>query len=88
MIARRPEPAKSGAYSWVKAPRYRGQPMEVGERNPPRGARAVLSKDGGKTWDVAGKIIQKKYLLRPATRQLGGSLEDTRVGLGNADLVT
>lgn len=25
-----PEPGKSGAYSWIKAPRYDGQPMEVG----------------------------------------------------------
>ncbi len=25
-----PAPGKSGAYSWLKAPRYRGQPMEVG----------------------------------------------------------
>lgn len=26
----KPEPGRSGAYSWLKAPRYRGQPMEVG----------------------------------------------------------
>jgi len=25
-----PQPARPGAYSWLKAPRYRGQPMEVG----------------------------------------------------------
>lgn len=25
-----PEPHKNGAYSWIKAPRYKGQPMEVG----------------------------------------------------------
>ena len=25
-----PEPAKQGAYSWIKSPRYRGRPMEVG----------------------------------------------------------
>ncbi len=31
--------------------------MTYGERNPPRGARAVLSRDGGKTWDTDGKII-------------------------------
>jgi len=31
--------------------------MTYGERNPPRGARAVLSRDGGKTWDTEGKII-------------------------------
>ncbi len=31
--------------------------MTYGERNPPRGARAVLSRDGGKTWDMDGKII-------------------------------
>jgi Ni,Fe-hydrogenase I large subunit len=26
----RPQPDKSGAYSWIKAPRYRGEPLEVG----------------------------------------------------------
>jgi Ni,Fe-hydrogenase I large subunit len=25
-----PQPGKTGAYSWIKAPRYKGQPMEVG----------------------------------------------------------
>jgi Ni,Fe-hydrogenase I large subunit len=25
-----PQPDKSGAYSWIKAPRYKGEPMEVG----------------------------------------------------------
>lgn len=25
-----PEPAKQGAYSWIKSPRYQGRPMEVG----------------------------------------------------------
>jgi sialidase-1 len=31
--------------------------MTYGERNPPRGARAVLSRDGGKTWDSGGTIV-------------------------------
>jgi len=31
--------------------------MTYGERNPPRGARAVLSRDGGRTWDMDGKFI-------------------------------
>jgi Neuraminidase (sialidase) len=31
--------------------------MTYGERNPPRGARAVRSRDGGKTWDMDKKII-------------------------------
>ena len=31
--------------------------MTYGERNPPRGARAVLSRDGGQTWDMTGKVI-------------------------------
>lgn len=26
----KPQPGKAGAYSWLKAPRYQGQPMEVG----------------------------------------------------------
>jgi hypothetical protein len=31
--------------------------MTYGERNPPRGARAVLSRDEGKSWDMAGKVV-------------------------------
>lgn len=31
--------------------------MTYGERNPPRGARAVLSRDNGKTWDTGRKVI-------------------------------
>lgn len=31
--------------------------LTYGERNPPRGARAVVSRDAGQTWDMAGKIV-------------------------------
>jgi Neuraminidase (sialidase) len=31
--------------------------MTYGERNPLRGARAVLSRDGGKTWDTGATIV-------------------------------
>ncbi|MHC5034415.1 MAG: nickel-dependent hydrogenase large subunit [Planctomycetota bacterium] len=37
-----PEPAKEGAYSWLKAPRYDGQPCEVGPL-----ARMVVSYKSG-----------------------------------------
>jgi Ni,Fe-hydrogenase I large subunit len=40
-----PQPGKSGAYSWIKAPRYKGQPLEVGAL-----ARVMvnyMSGDGG-----------------------------------------
>jgi hypothetical protein len=31
--------------------------MTYGVRNPPRGVHALLTRDGGKTWEKAGKII-------------------------------
>jgi hypothetical protein len=31
--------------------------MTYGERNAPMGARALVSRDGGKTWNMEGKII-------------------------------
>jgi Neuraminidase (sialidase) len=31
--------------------------MTYGERNPPRGARAVLSRDGGETWEVSARVV-------------------------------
>ncbi len=37
--------------------------MTYGERNAPMGARAVLSRDGGKTWDMEQKIILAEAAL-------------------------
>jgi len=37
--------------------------MTYGERNAPMGARAVLSRDGGKTWDMEKKIILEEASL-------------------------
>lgn len=45
-----PEPAKTGAYSWLKAPRYDGKPMEVGPL-----ARQLVTGDKG-FMDLVGKI--------------------------------
>ena len=41
-----PSPKKANAYSWIKAPRYRGQPMEVGAL-----ARVMVNYcDPSETW--------------------------------------
>lgn len=45
-----PEPNKEGAYSWLKAPRYDGQPMEVGPL-----ARMLVTQDKG-FMDLVTKI--------------------------------
>ncbi len=45
-----PEPAKEGAYSWLKAPRYDGKPMEVGPL-----ARMLVTQDKG-FMDLVSKI--------------------------------
>ncbi len=31
--------------------------MTYGERNPPRGARTVLSRDGGVTWEMSSRVV-------------------------------
>jgi hydrogenase large subunit len=45
-----PEPGKEGAYSWLKAPRYDGKPMEVGPL-----ARQLVNRDKG-FMDLVSKI--------------------------------
>ncbi len=41
-----PQPDKAGAYSWIKSPRYRGQPLEVG----PLARVMVNYAAGGDSW--------------------------------------
>lgn len=65
-----PEPNKAGAYSWIKAPRYDGKPMEVGPL-----ARILIGyHDQGRPQIKAAtdKMLQK----------LGRSLEDLDSCLG------
>lgn len=42
-----PEPRKAGAYSWIKAPRYDGRPVEVGPL-----ARVVIAYKSGKQPEI------------------------------------
>ena len=42
-----PEPHKSGAYSWIKAPRYMGEPMEVGPL-----ARLMVALESGQDLQI------------------------------------
>jgi ferredoxin hydrogenase large subunit/hydrogenase large subunit len=51
------DPHKAGAYSWIKAPRYRGLPMEVGPA-----ARILVNYHSPQPW--AGKAEVDKLLRR------------------------
>jgi ferredoxin hydrogenase large subunit/hydrogenase large subunit len=44
-------PEKSGAYSWLKAPRYKGQPMEVGPL-----ARILAAYQDGRNAELKGAV--------------------------------
>ena len=46
-----PDPAKSGAYSWLKAPRYSGRPMEVGPL-----ARLLVAYHDGRNTTVKSAV--------------------------------
>ncbi len=41
----KPQPGKAGAYSWIKAPRYRGEPLEVGPL-----ARVMVNYHAPQSW--------------------------------------
>lgn len=57
-----PDPHKSGAYSWLKAPRYSGKPMEVGTL-----ARLLVAYHDGRNTTVKSAIDSLlKALGRPA----------------------
>ena len=57
-----PDSAKAGAYSWVKAPRYNGQPQEVGPL-----ARMVVAYAGGdQTVQTAVNGVLAKFSAGPA----------------------
>jgi ferredoxin hydrogenase large subunit/hydrogenase large subunit len=56
-------PDKSGAYSWLKAPRYRGEPMEVGPL-----ARVLAGYQDGRNAEAKSAVDNLlKTLGRPAT---------------------
>ena len=56
-------PDKSGAYSWLKAPRYQGQPMEVGPL-----ARTLVAYQDGRNTELKSAVDDLlKTLNRPAS---------------------
>lgn len=65
-----PAPAKQGAYSWLKAPRYNGQVVEVGPA-----ARLLVSYASGKNKRV-------KELVDHFASRLGMRLADLATGMG------
>jgi Ni,Fe-hydrogenase I large subunit len=54
----RPDPKKAGAYSWLKAPRYKGLPMEVGPL-----ARILVNYRGAKPWSEKQEVDSFLRLL-------------------------
>lgn len=64
-----PAPDKSGAYSWIKAPRYKGHPMEVGPH-----ARLVIGYLRGQP--------EIKQILDWFMRETGISLEQFNSSMG------
>jgi hydrogenase large subunit len=61
-MATLPQPGKEGAYSWIKAPRYQGKPMETGPY-----ARLVVTY-------LSGARMSRPELVDELERQLGGSI--------------
>ncbi len=59
-----PDPKKYNAYSWIKAPRYRGNPMETGPL-----ARLLIALHSRENHQLAGDIDQflKKLNIKPET---------------------
>jgi len=57
-----PQPDKAGAYSWIKAPRYQGKPMETGAF-----PRLVITY-------LSGVRMARPELVDELEKQLGGSI--------------
>ena len=64
-----PEPHKRGAYTWVKAPRYKGEPMEVGPA-----ARMIVSYKKG--------VPEVRKMLDPIFASLKLSVDDLNSCMG------
>lgn len=63
-MATEPDPTKAGAYSWIKAPRYQGRPMEAGPY-----ARLVITY-------LSGVHMARPDLVDLMQKQLGGSIRE------------
>ena len=77
-----PEALKDGAYSWAKAPRYRGRPMEVGAlaRQAIAGHPLIadmLSRDGGSS--VRGRVVARMVEVALLTHAVGGWIRALRL---------
>ena len=73
----KPEPKKSGAYTWLKAPRYKGLPMEVGPL-----ARVMVNYHAPGSWikkeldDVLRPLgVPPEKMFSPLGRHLSRGLE-------------
>lgn len=91
-----PAPHKPGAYTWLKAPRYRGRPMEVGplarilvQYHSPAGEAvrrevdAVLGSLGvplAKMTSVLGRILARAIEARIVARQIYSWLGELELG--------
>jgi Ni,Fe-hydrogenase I large subunit len=88
-------PDKKGAYSWLKAPRYKGRPMEVGplarvlvDYNSPGGGvvkadvDAILKTTGlsaDKLYSVLGRILCRAIELRIIVRKMFQWLDELQI---------
>jgi hydrogenase large subunit len=77
-----PVAQKPGAYSWAKAPRYRGQAVEVGAfaRQAVDGHPLIvdlLRRDGGSS--VRGRVVARLIEIAALTHALGGWLRALRL---------
>jgi len=61
----RADPRKPGAYSWLKAPRYKGLPMEVGPL-----ARVLVNYRGPRVWAGKSEVDRWLGLLGVGTERL------------------
>jgi len=64
----RPAPQKTGAYSWLKAPRYRGRPMEVG---PLARVLVAYHSPGGQAVRTEVDALLAKHGLKPGQLHSG-----------------
>lgn len=63
-VATVPDPGKDGAYSWIKAPRYQGRPMEVGPY-----ARLVITYLSGTRMSRPEFVDELEHLLGSSIRR-------------------
>lgn len=80
-----PNPSKTDAYSWLKAPRYNGQPYEVGPLA--RVLVSYLTRTGGTTTPTVSEAgsASASYLNLPANYDIA-NLVDAAVGVVNTYL--